>query len=789
MAKALDGVAVIEFSSHPGSTYAAMLLAEQGADVIRISDPGDDLAPGSPHYHALNRSKRVFQADRQADGPLPYRRELILWADIIICGCVSSRQRMLGLDYASVHRVNPRALVLAMPPLGSRGPYAEVAAENDLVEAFGGINASQWSRSGKPVAQTFSAASYQAGIIGAAAAVAALFARDEGAGAQAIEVSILAGAMSLQAGAILKHPQMMRLFEGPQDPLGPSPVYRLFEAADGQYLFIACGNSRFWHRLALLLERPDLISNPRFENAPWGVQGADKEELKDIVARSIRGKPRDEWLAILRDAEIPCAPVMTRKECIDSPQVRSIGMRREIMDPTLGPTIQSGVPIKLHSTPGDIICPAPVPEPDRDLLARLAQKTPRRQPVAPPAGRSFQRGPLEGVLVLDFSGYIAGSLGPMFLGQFGADVLKIESLDGDAFRATAFGFLGWNQNKRGMAIDIRTQPGREIVHALAKRADIVVENMRPGATNLLGIDYQTLYSINPRLIYMSVTGFGSSGPDRDRPGFDPLAQALSGVMAAHSGSGRCALGRDWMPDDSDAEHPLYMTCAIGDYGAAALSALGCVLALRSRQKTGQGQYCETSVLAASLALQCGEFVFYQGRPNLELGAPELRGLSALHRAYQCRDGKWIYLSISREEQWARLRLAFPEISARPFAAAAAEGPYGELARQIARALDAVESKIALERLRRTDVPALRVNHPSELFAESQVVANELVTELKHTQYGMVGQLGPLAKFSATPSRLVRAAPLLGEHSDQILQEYLGLTSDRIAELRAAHVIL
>ena len=787
MAKALEGVTVAEFSSHLAAAYAAMLLAEQGADVIRVSLPDDVLAPGTPHYHVLNRSKRAVAAEYEPDGSITSRRELLRWADIILCGYVPDRRRALGLDFASIHQVNSRALVLAMPPLGSRGPYADVAAENDLVEALAGINAAQWSRSGNPVAQTFPAASDQAGIIGAAAAVAALVARDEGAPAQEIEVSILAGAMALQTGALLKHPDMMRLFEGPQDPFGPSPVYRLFEAADGNYLFIACGNSRFWHRLALLLERPELISDPRFENAPWGVQGNDKEILKKIVADSIKARPRDEWLKILQDSEIPCAPVVTRAQCIDSAQVRSLGMRREIIDPVLGPTVQIGVPVKLHAAPGDITGPAMVPEPGRELLARLHEKVHSGDTTAH-RGYLFKRGPLDGILVLDFSGYIAGSLGPMLLGQFGADVIKIESLDGDAFRSTAFGFLGWNQNKRGIAIDVHTEQGREIACALVKRADIVVENMRPGGTRALGLDYGTLSVINPRLIYMSVTGFGSIGPQCDRPGFDPLAQALSGVMAAHSGKERRPLGPDWITHDSDSEHPLYMTCAIGDYGAATLSAFGCVLGLRARQNTGGGQLCETSVLAASIALQAGEFVFYQQRPNLELGAPELRGLSALHRAYRCLDGRWIYLSLSTAEQWMHIKGALLASNSFSFAEAEVQGPYGALADEIARALAELDSRSAVALLIDTEIPAVMVNQPADLFAEPQVIANQLLAELNHTGFGPVGQLGSLAKFSSTPAVLVRSAPLLGEHTDVILEEYLGYTPARIAQLRADNII-
>jgi len=277
MAKALDGVTVLEFASHLAAAYAGMLMAEQGARTIRIGPPGGDPSRGTPHFHALNRSKQHIALDLDSAAGMTNTREMLTLADVVISGFVPSRQRALGLDFAAVHAINPRAVLLEMPPLGSKGPLAELDAENDVVEAIGGITANQWAVSGKPVAQAFPSASYQTGMLGAAAAVAALIKREQGGPSQSVEVSILAGAIMLQTGTMLRHKTMMRMFAGPADPLGPLPIYRLFRAGDGGYLLLAAGNQRFWHRLALLLERPELISDPRFEKAPWGVQGDDRE--------------------------------------------------------------------------------------------------------------------------------------------------------------------------------------------------------------------------------------------------------------------------------------------------------------------------------------------------------------------------------------------------------------------------------------------------------------------------------------------------------------------------------
>ena len=206
---------------------------------------------------------------------------------------------------------------------------------------------------------------------------------------------------------------------------------------------------------------------------------------------------------------------------------------RDSTIPTLGATIQPGIAVGLDCTPGEITGPAPaVPRcgVDTRRLAEPLDRARQRRRVASAPSRS---GPLDGLLVLDFCSYIAGSYGPMILGQMGADVIKIESLEGDAFRHFGFGFLGWNQGKRGACRSTSPSPeGREIIHGLVRRADIVVENLRPGRMRRFGLDYQSLSAINPRLIYMSVNGFGNRGPEHNQPGFDPLLQARSGLMAA-----------------------------------------------------------------------------------------------------------------------------------------------------------------------------------------------------------------------------------------------------------------
>ncbi|MGH9576941.1 MAG: CaiB/BaiF CoA transferase family protein [Terriglobales bacterium] len=308
---------------------------------------------------------------------------------------------------------------------------------------------------------------------------------------------------------------------------------------------------------------------------------------------------------------------------------------------------------------------------------------------------------------------------------------------------------------------------------LAEKADVLVENLRPGRMQRYGFDYPTLAARNPRIIYMSVNAFGNRGPQHNQPGFDPLLQARSGVMAAQGGPHA---------------PPVYLTCAICDYGAAMLSALGCVLALNARDRTGRGQLCETSLLQASIAFQAGEFAFYDGRPDMENGGAESRGRSALARAYQCRDGEWLFVSLSESGQWTALRGMFASLPARTFADAAQEPSEGKLAAALAEEFARLARADALDALARAGVPATRVNHFHDLFDDPQVAANELIAEFNHAQWGKVRQTGTLANFSATPPRVDRAAPLLGEHTDEILGQLLGYHAAQIANLRAACVV-
>jgi crotonobetainyl-CoA:carnitine CoA-transferase CaiB-like acyl-CoA transferase len=773
MPGALTGIRVIDLARGIAGPYAALLLAEQGADVLKLEPSGGDPYRSEPGFHVFNRGKQSAIADLENDEGHAAALRAIGGADLLIYDGSPLEQRRLGLTYDSLAANNPALVYCWLPPFGSRGPHAERFADDALVAALGGVLGTQWSRRPGPTYLTVPLTSYGTALLAAGAASAAIWVRQRTGYGQLVEVSWLAGSFAIQTGTILQGEELSRFAGSGQNPLGPLPVYRIFRAADGKYLFIACGHAGFFHRFCLLIDRADLISDPRYAAAPWGmIDAGDREALARELEPIIASRPCEDWLPLLAEADIPCAPVATRDDYLHDPAVLRNGMRVELDDPELGRTVQPGTSVRLLGTAGGIRSAAP----------RLGNHAPPSQATG--ARRSNPNGSgalpahaLAGLKVLDLSAYIAGSLCPMMLADWGADVVKVEGPDGDPFRASGFGFLGWNRGKRSIVIDLKHPEGRELVYDLARDADIVVENFRPGVSERLGVDYATLRGLNRRLIYSSETAFGGDGPDALRPGFDPLLQARSGVMAAQGGT-------------VHGQEPVYLTIALCDYGAALLSTFGILAALVARERTGDGQRVATTLTGSAMAMQAAEYIRYDGAPSPLQGGADFVGPSALCRVYEAQDG-WILLAAREAEQWLPLTQALDRIdllhNMSPFEAIA-ESNHGELAATLEATFLTRTVTEWLDRCDRTGVPIGPVLDGTALFGDPHIAANELITVADHPVWGTVHQTGQLVKFSRTPGLIGPVAPLLGQHTQEVLRQ-AGISEGRIAGLLRRGIVM
>jgi len=376
-------------------------------------------------------------------------------------------------------------------------------------------------------------------------------------------------------------------------------------------------------------------------------------------------------------------------------------------------------------------------------------------------------GPLDGVRVVDLTSYIAGSYGAMMLADLGADVVKVEAIEGDSFRELS-GFYGWNRGKRSLAVNLKEPDGRAIVHRLARHADVVMENMRPGVVERLGVDYETLRAINPRLVYSTVTAFGSDGPYKDRPGFDPLLQAMGGLMTLQ-GFG---------------EAPQYLRIAPTDYYCAALACQAILAALFVRERTGRGQRVQTSLLQAVLALQSGLVVDYPGHEVVYRNTPT-------YRLYQAGDGESFFLAVGNQSFWVKLCkvIGREDLAQDPrFGSWVSRRDNAEALMPLLES--AFASRPAAEWVRiltDNDIPAALTQSLQQFMRDPAVLHHKMVVQYDHPELGPLSLMGQPLRFSETQAPDAGPPPTLGQHTAQVLRQ-AGYADHEIADLRRRGVV-
>ncbi|OUV67191.1 MAG: hypothetical protein CBC93_06095 [Gammaproteobacteria bacterium TMED133] len=369
------------------------------------------------------------------------------------------------------------------------------------------------------------------------------------------------------------------------------------------------------------------------------------------------------------------------------------------------------------------------------------------------------KGPLKGVKVIDFSSFIAGSYSTMLMGDMGAEVTKVESLQGDAARhwgpflaGESRSFQGWNRNKRSLSVDLRTAEGLEIVYQIVTDADVVVENFRPGITEKLKIDYESLKAINPGLVYCSISAFGSKGPDGKRPGYDPVLQSLTGAARSNKrltgNVGVCSV-------------------PISDFGAGFLGWGSVLAALFHKERTGEGQRVETSLMQAAMTMQSHMFV--KALEVKEEGAAGIFPYNFLNTKDDI-----IFIACGTDKFWKILCEAIdapelaedPEYDTNPKRVVAAE----KLRVIVEDLLAKKTTKEWTEILVSAGMPCAPAQTQEEYFEDPQVEAMNMNAIVDHSKIGRTRLSGVPFHFEKTPGFAQSAAPMLGEHSDAILRE-------------------
>jgi crotonobetainyl-CoA:carnitine CoA-transferase CaiB-like acyl-CoA transferase len=392
-------------------------------------------------------------------------------------------------------------------------------------------------------------------------------------------------------------------------------------------------------------------------------------------------------------------------------------------------------------------------------------------------------GALEGIRVLDLTQIMAGPYCTMLLADLGAEVIKIENpRGGDDSRRMAppyyngesAAFLAVNRNKYGIALDIRKPEGKELLWKLIATADVLVENFRPGAMARLGFAYEQVHERYPRLIYCSISGFGQTGPEASRGGFDLVAQAMSGVLSV-TGS---------------PQEPAKVGVPISDLNAALFASHAILASLLYRARTGEGQYIDTSLFEAAMAYTLWESNEYwaTGVPPQRLGTAHR--LSAPYQVFPTADG-WIAIGAANQRNWERLAVAIghPDLLQNPhFATNSDRMANLQLLQETLTGIFKTQpTETWLHLLEEAGVPSGPVLSLDQVYQHPQVQARSMDTEIEHPVAGRTHAIGFPVKYSTTPGHVYRPAPILGQHTFQILRQ-LGINPEQLQHLEAEGVL-
>jgi crotonobetainyl-CoA:carnitine CoA-transferase CaiB-like acyl-CoA transferase len=759
---ALDGLLVVDLSHHIAGPLTAMALGDLGAEVIRVDPPGGPRF-AHPANALLQRGKKSIVLDLSQTDDRAAAAGLIDRADVLVESFRPGRMTAWGLDAGTLLARNERLIHLSLPGFAADDPRAEIAAWEGVIGAaagfylYPGCSPMDYvgDRSKEPVYSAIPQASGYGAAVALHSVAAALVARERAGFGQHIDMSLYEAAFELIGANAMKTSAPKARGGGFGAVPGRPPQLGYYQGSDGRWLELCLFQDRHleWFAKTFLPQEwidegmgdaERMLSDPRLRERA-------RERYRALIASRAAG----EWeIRINEESGASAAICQTSREWLrDDEHARDSGAVIELADPEYGPTQQAGYPVRMSLTPPRAQGPRHRLDADRaDVLGWLAGPAPlRRRDQQAPAEPDLRQA-LAGIRVLDVSQVLAGPTTSRVLAEYGADVIKIHSIEDRQLGL----HLYTNSGKQSVMLNLKTAEGMEIFGRLADGIDVFVQNFTRGVADRMGVGEQDLRRLSPEVIYASISAFGHDGYRGGWRGREQLGQGPTGMQLRLGG----------------ADGPQMAPFAYCDYSTGNFAAFAVLIALYHRLRTGKGQHVHASLAHSATFLQIPYMVAFEGRTWDEPSGQQVKGWGPLMRLYQGSDGRWLYLSARDSE-----RQVITEVTG-----AALEGladPALETALGERFATRPAGDWAGL--LQEHGIGAHLLMDFSELMEDPYAVRKGLSLTRSHPGVGEVTLAGPSPRLSRTPARSGRAVGPPGSDTRSVLRTlgYADVDIDRL----------
>jgi len=789
MSGAVEGVRVLDLTRGPAGGIATMILADFGAEVLLIEQPGGDPFMHLPSSRMWRRGKQLCPLDLESQDDLETLFGLCAAADVLVCNWRPDTLKRKGLDYHTLHHRFPHLIYCHISGFGSKGPRANYPGYEHVVAACAGrmrLFSGLVERDG-PVFSALQVGTHACAQSAATGILAAILDRGIDGEGRLVETSILQGLLTYEQGAMIGA-QFPELFPGilpgsaPEKKVLPKPslYYHPAQAGDGRWMQFGNLLPHLFDNFLLVTDLIDVLADPDYNHGQMLLPPEKHEAFRERMLLRIQERSAEDWMKdFVADGGVVATAHQTTQEALNDPDIVANG---HVINRADG-GVQLGPVARLTRTPAS-------PGENTKLATDLLDQW-RKSPRAAPTRKISEELPLKGIRVVELATIIAAPLGASFLADMGAEVIKVEQIGGDPYRglAAGMGSARVNAGKRSISVDLKSKKGREIVLGFISDADVLIHNFRPGVPERLGIGYKDIEVLNAGIIYLQCNGYGPDGPGAQRPSTHPIpGAAMGGVLFQMA---------ERVPSElQNIENLTLWTRRLmhanevnPDPNTAVIVATSVMLGLVARQRTGRGQQILVDMFGANAYANHDDFLSYPDKPDRALADAELLGLSATYRLYPCAEEQWVFLALTNENERAGFVNSLQKANV--------DGPSAELLAAGGTALsDALaalfmtknaafwEALFAPAGIGCVRADALR---PNEFWLQDpQPEAMGLTAETEHPRWGPYKRHGRLVLFDGGGQAL-GPPPLAGQHNEELLLE-AGFDTTVISELMAEGVL-